>query len=82
MMKPFGWHNQTEPERIFNYILSRARRIEENAFGILGKRIQCLLTTLRQEPDTAQYSAGMHLSSQLDEDMVHGSPECCYGPGR
>ncbi len=28
MMKPFGWHNQTEPERIFNYILSRARRIE------------------------------------------------------
>ncbi len=52
MMKPFGHKNLPEHERIFNYRLSRARRIVENAFGILGNIFQCLLTMLKQEPDT------------------------------
>ncbi len=51
MMKPFGRNNLPEPEKIFNYRLSRAKQIVENAFRILGNRFQCLLTMLRQEPD-------------------------------
>ena len=50
MMKPYSARNLTREERIFNYRLSRARRIVENAFGILAQRWGCLLTTMRQEP--------------------------------
>ena len=52
LMKPFSRRNLDDPERIFNYRLSRARRIVENAFGILANRFQCLLTTMRQDPKT------------------------------
>ncbi len=41
---------QYRRERIFNYQLSRARRIVENAFGILSNKFGCLLTTLKQQP--------------------------------
>ncbi len=52
LMKPFSKRFLTLDERIFNYRLSRARRIVENAFGILAHRFQCLLTTMRQTPQT------------------------------
>ena len=52
LMKPFSKRDMTVEERVFNYRLSRARRIVENAFGILASRFQCLLGTMRQEPET------------------------------
>jgi len=52
LMKPFALRHLTDTERIFNYRLSRARRIVENAFGILAHRFQCLLTTMKQKPST------------------------------
>ena len=54
LMKPYSNRNLTDAERIFNYRLSRARRIVENAFGIMANRFRCLLTTLQLEPDTVQ----------------------------
>lgn len=38
MMKPYNKKNLTIEQRIFNYRLSRARRIVENAFGILASK--------------------------------------------
>ncbi|KAJ8024979.1 Protein ANTAGONIST OF LIKE HETEROCHROMATIN PROTEIN 1 [Holothuria leucospilota] len=52
MMKPFGRRNCTIEERIFKYRLSRARRVSENAFGIIANRLRVLLTTMQQDPKT------------------------------
>lgn len=51
IMKPFSGRYLSRTERIFNYRLSRARRVVENAFGILANRFRCLLTTLHTTPD-------------------------------
>ena len=51
MMKPYPQKDLTIDKRIFNYRLSRARRISENAFGILTNRwrVLCKLFSLQPE---------------------------------
>ncbi|KAK9711426.1 DDE superfamily endonuclease [Popillia japonica] len=52
-MKPWG-QKSTKEEKIFNYRLSRARRIVENAFGILTNRFQVLQKDINLEVSKVQ----------------------------
>ena len=52
LMKLFSARGLPNEERIFNYRLSHARRVVENAFGIMANRFGCLLTIMSQKPET------------------------------
>lgn len=52
MMKPYaGTHNKGSKERVFNYRLSRARRIVENVFGIMSAVFRVLRKPMLLQPD-------------------------------
>ena len=53
MLKPFSARYLENEQLVFNYRLSRARRVVENLFGILGARFRCLLHTLEVTPEKA-----------------------------
>jgi hypothetical protein len=42
LMKPYWYAQWSFEEKVFNYRLSRSRRIVENAFGILARRFRVL----------------------------------------
>lgn len=54
LMKPVPKQLLTLAERVYNYRLSRARRVVENAFGVLSARWRCLRTTLEQHPENVK----------------------------
>lgn len=54
ILKPYPFRNMTKEQRIFNYRLSRARRVVENTFGILANRFRVLLNTIPLKPEKAK----------------------------
>lgn len=53
-MKPYNRAVLTDEKRIFNYRLSRARRIVENAFGILTSRFKIFQKNIKFAPHKAR----------------------------
>jgi len=54
VMKPYSQKNLSREQRIFNYRLSRARRVVENAFGIMASRFRILLKAINLSPEKVQ----------------------------
>jgi len=52
MMKPYPGDNLTLAQKVFNYRLSRARRIVENAFGILVSRFRIFQKLIATDVNT------------------------------
>ncbi|KAL4126719.1 hypothetical protein QTP88_010928 [Uroleucon formosanum] len=54
LMKPYSRRQLTKEQRIFNYRLSRARRIVENAFGIMASRFQIYMKPISLAPEKVE----------------------------
>lgn len=50
LIKPFSARNMNAIQRVFNYRLSRARRVVENAFGIMSARFRVMRSPIKLEP--------------------------------
>lgn len=57
MQKPYSRRSEDLKEKIFNFRLSRARRLVENAFGIMKMKFQCLRKIMQQKPGTCRIIA-------------------------
>lgn len=54
ILKPFPYRNLTYERRVYNYRMSRGRRIVENAFGILAAKWRVLLNPIYLPADEVQ----------------------------
>lgn len=93
MMKPYPHRHLNGPERVYNYRLSRARRVIENVFGIMSVRFRVLLKPIHLNENkttkVVQAVCALHnfmmsksnrYSSNLDFDQENESGEII--PGR
>ena len=54
IMKPYPTRGQSKEQRIYGYRLSRARRVIENAFGILANRFHIFMSPIALQPQTVE----------------------------
>ena len=76
-MKPYAQQGLTPRKIIFNYRLSRVRRITENAFGIWVNRFRVFTTKMCPHPDKA---TTITLASLVLHNMLREMSKDSYAP--
>ena len=78
MLRPFAGTNLPEQEAVFNYRLSRARRIIENSFGILAARWRIFRRPIVAAPDNVviftKAAIALHNFLRTTESTVYCPP--------
>ena len=57
LMKPYSRCEMADQQRVFNYWLSRARRVSENAFGFMAARFRIMYSMICLHPKNAKFVA-------------------------
>lgn len=55
LMRPFPGDSLNDQQRIYNYRHSRARRVIENAFGILARKFRIFYRPIDMDPSNAEF---------------------------
>lgn len=78
LMRPYVHHSATRTEESFNYRLSRARRVSENAFGILTTRWRVLESKLNLDAvsatDVVKACIALHNYLTSTDSIDHQQP--------
>ena len=78
LIRPYPGRNLPEPQAIFNYRLSRARRVIENSFGILAARWRIFRRPIIATPDNVvvytKASIALHNFLRTTESSVYCPP--------
>ena len=79
LMKPYPFRGLSKEQRIYNYHLSRARRIVENVFGILADRFRIFLSPILLSPKNVEI---LTLACCTLHNFLRGkAPLRCTPPG-
>ncbi|XP_072159792.1 uncharacterized protein [Bemisia tabaci] len=78
-MRPFpgAYLGDDVPKKIYNYRHSRARRVSENAFGILAKKFRIYGKKFSFQPETMDY---IILATTILHNFLRDD-KCCWQPG-
>ena len=76
-MKPYPQSSLSDRKRIFNYRLSRMRRISENVFGIWSNRFRVFTTSIALAPDKAK---DITMATVVLHNMLRSKSKDSYTP--